>query len=169
MAKKSPRTSVRAFAKLLGVSHVAVVKAIAAGRLQPPAVGRDRKRKPFVADVEMARQQWEDNASKPTKVAAAGEGKTAALADVQREVAIERAQRLRFDNEVRRGRYMLVEDAQRTHFESARIVREGLLNLPSRLSAELAAESDERKIFTRLDEEIRAALSAIADRLEQAS
>lgn len=164
---KGPRLSLRASAKVLGVSHVAVGKAIATGRLRAPAVAWDRKGKPYLADIELAKQQWEDNASQPTKHAA--EGKGAALADVQRDVAIERAQRLRFDNDIRRGRYMLVDEAQRTGFESGRVIREGLLNLPARLSAELAAENDERKVFARLDTEIRAALEAVAEALEQAS
>jgi hypothetical protein len=161
-------TSLRAFAKLLGVSHPAVVKAVAAGRLSTLVVGKNGRGQPVITNAEAARMEWEANASRATKPAKGG-GVSASLANVQRDVAIERKEKLRFENDLRRGRYVLLEDAKREAFEAERIIREGVLNLATRLAPELAAETDPHQVFVLLDRELRAALGRIADDLEQAS
>lgn len=43
-------------------------------------------------------------------------------------------------------------------FNKARTVRDNLLNIPGRLAPLVAAESDERRCFALIDQEIRQAL-----------
>src|SRR4051812_34041525 len=108
--------SYSAFGRLIGVSQPAVSKAVASGRITAAVLGTDAKGRPVIVDVEGARREWEANASKPTKPRPRRKGPT--LADAQRSVAIERAKRLEFDNAVRRGHYVPLEEAKREAFES---------------------------------------------------
>lgn len=156
--------SLRAFGRMLGVSDMAVRKAIAAGRIPAAAVGRNGRGQPVLVNVELALAGWDSNRAKSKKPNADESEQT--LVEVQRQVGEQRARRLLFDNDLREGAYVRVVDAQREAFERARVIREGLLNLPSRLAPELAAESDAQRVFERLDTEIRAALEAAADALE---
>lgn len=48
-------------------------------------------------------------------------------------------------------------------FRISRLVRDGMLNIPDRLTGVLAAETDQRKIYELLTKEIRQALEALAD------
>lgn len=151
--------SLRAFAKRLGVDESAVRKAIVRGRLVA-SVGRNAKRQPVILDAAKARQEWMDNASKVQR----GPG-SALLAEAQRTVAVERARGLKLANDQRLGRVIDLEKAQRQSFESARVIRDAILNLPARLAGELAAESDPARVHQRLDEELRLALDAVAKTL----
>jgi hypothetical protein len=81
---------------------------------------------------------------------------------------MERFRKLRIENDLREGRVVDVRAAKREAFESARIIRESVLNLPARIAAELAAETDPAKVFARLDDALREALGDAADRLEAA-
>lgn len=156
--------SLRAFARTLGVSDYAVRKAVASGRLPGSVLGHDGKGRTVIADIDAAKRSWTENAAKPTK-----QTQTGRLAKAQESLTLERVKRERFENEQRRGEWVRLEDSKREAFESSRIIRERLLNVASRLAPELAAETDPQKVFARLDAEIRAALHAAADALEQAS
>lgn len=59
---------------------------------------------------------------------------------------------------------LLVEVAKvkRDAFKLARSVRDAMLNIPDRLAAELAAQTDATRIHQRLTEEIRQALVELA-------
>lgn len=65
--------------------------------------------------------------------------------------------------EIRTGKYVEVEKVSDRWFELARATRERMLALPARLAAELASMSDMHAIRVRLDQEIRAALVAVAE------
>ena len=56
------------------------------------------------------------------------------------------------------GKYVDADEVKVAAFNKARIVRDGLLNIPDRLAALLAAESDEHKVHKLLASEIRAVL-----------
>lgn len=161
--------SQRAFGRLVGVDDKAVRKGIASGRIPASAVGRNARGQPVISDVAAARAGWYANVARPAKGrAGSGDGEDGpALVAVQREVAQERARRLKFDNDLRAGTYVPVREAKREAFDSARVIREALLNLPARISAELAAETDPGKVFALLDAEIRTALAGLADELER--
>ncbi len=171
--------SVRAFAQRLGVSHVAVLKAIKGGRLSS-SVRLNAKGKAVIVDEAVARQEWAANAGRPTKpaavhgatsdavtVTAVTEPVTATtLTEAQRIATVERARKLRLENDTREQRYVPVAKTRREAFEAARLIRDSLLNIPARLSGELAADTDAAVVFRKLDAAIRQALSTLADDLE---
>jgi hypothetical protein len=53
-------SSLRGFARLVGVNEAAVRKAIASGRLER-SVGRNAKGQPAIIDVELAAYEWRAN------------------------------------------------------------------------------------------------------------
>ena len=159
MTTTTERTSLRAFARLMRVTDKAVRKGVASGRLAK-SVGLNTRGTPCIADVELARQEWHQNAAKPP----AGSG-TASLAAAQQVVAIQRARGLQLANDVKEGRLIPADRVVREAFESARVIREAILNLPARLASELAAETDTRRIYTRLDAELRQVLESCAQTL----
>lgn len=59
------------------------------------------------------------------------------------------------------------DKAKSQMYEMARAIRDSLIELPDRISAEFAAIRDERKISIRLDEEIRIALERVIKILEK--
>lgn len=165
--------SVRAYAKHRKVTHRAVQKAIATGRLKD-SIGY-RGGKPYIKDVTLADREWRENASRTPPAAAkssARQSKPAeeetgiTLTEATRLVTIERQRKLQMENEVASGRLLDKNHVVKEAFESARIIREGLLNLPARLAGELAAESDASKVFAKLDDALREALTATADTLD---
>lgn len=153
--------SLRAFARLVGVDDKAIRHGIGTGRIPDSVLGRNGRGQPVIADVAAAREAWSANVSRPAK----GEADTS-LFEAQKRVAEERHRSIKFENDRKQGHFVSVAQASRERFESFRIVREGLFNLPARLSAELAAESDPAKVYARLDDEIRSALGAVAEQLE---
>lgn len=162
-AKKTPgRLSLRALAKQLGVSEGAIRKAVRAGRL--PSVAHDAHGRPYVTDLELAAGEWLTNRAKPGP----GNGNgthtlPGSLTDAQIRVNFQREIKLELENLQKRGVLIDAARERRADIERAKTVRDSMLNLPDRLSAELAAESDAGNVHARLDEEIRKALVALAD------
>lgn len=163
--------SVREFARRIGVTHRAVQNGIASGRLRRSLRGGK------IANEALARKEWEAGAAKvplpkpgpaPAPAAAAATKPDAPapgglrLVDAQTRVTVQRAMALRLANRQKRGLLIPAKVARREAYECARTVRDALLNLPDRLSAELAAESDPDRVHERLDGEIRKALEALA-------
>lgn len=56
-----------------------------------------------------------------------------------------------------------VDFMERSIFEAARVVRDGLLNIPSRIAARVAAEQDSHKCRTMLEVEINRQLTNLAE------
>lgn len=151
--------SLRAFARSVGVaSDNAVRKAIASGRLRK-SVGYNKQGQPVIKNPALALREWAANAAK------AGKG-SVTLAEVQRRVGLERELKLRFERERDQGLWMKRAEVQEGCFTILRVARDTVLNVPSRVSGELAAEQDPAKVFNRLDDELRLALSTLADQLE---
>ena len=160
--------SIAAFARDRNVDEKAVRKAIASGRIPATCVGPSSTgRRQVITDVAAARAAWEANAAKvpPGPVDAGRES----LAEASRVATLERGRRLRMENDRREGMLVELAAARREAFDSARIIRETLLNLPARIAAELAGETDPGRVFQILDDAIREALHATADRLEAAA
>jgi hypothetical protein len=185
-AKTAPSVSLRAFAATVGVSHPAVVKAIKAGRLSK-SIGRTSEGKPFIRDIDAAKREWKAGASRPNgkapsvpaPIVAATEasepppgdtldellGRPGTLTEAQLRVTYQREVKLQLENELRKGTLVDATQARRDQYAIAKMVRDSMLNIPIRVSAELAAEADEVKVFARLEQEIRAALIGLAEAL----
>ena len=73
------------------------------------------------------------------------------------------AQLARLEYEEKSGALVEAEEVKREAFRLARVVRDGLLNLPDRVAAELAAETNQFVVHRRLTEELRKALEGLQD------
>jgi hypothetical protein len=80
---------------------------------------------------------------------------------------VERAKLLEIKARIEAGKYVAVEDVKAAAFNRARVVRDALLNIPERLAAMLASESDERRVHQILATEIRTALEELTDGAER--
>ncbi|HSF96400.1 MAG TPA: hypothetical protein VLA52_15345 [Thermohalobaculum sp.] len=74
---------------------------------------------------------------------------------------VERAKLLEIKARVEAGKFVDVDDVEVAAFNRARVVRDSLLNIPDRLAAVLAAESDAREVHALLSAEIRQALEEL--------
>lgn len=168
------KSSLRAFAKHVRVTENAVRKAVTSGRLKG-SIGRDAKGKPFIRDVALAVTEWTQNAGRVGPEASAAPQAavtqtavvipTETLVAAQRSATLERSRKLKLDNDLKEGLLVEVAKASREAFEAARTIRKTVMNIPSRLSAELAAESDAARVYSKLDAALREALNSVADQL----
>jgi hypothetical protein len=91
------------------------------------------------------------------------------LVKAQTEAAIQRGRQLRMENDEREGLLVPADKAATEAFDFARTLRENILNIPARLSAELAAESDAGTVHRRLEDALREALESTANTLDAAA
>ena len=153
--------SQRAYARHRGVALSAVQKAITTGRISTLADGRIDS---GVADGEWAantkarppavRRQPEDEqdafgAAQYTKARAVREHYQARLAKIEYEERV--------------GSLVSKDEVQVAAFNTHRVIRDAMLNIPDRTAAMLAAETDEAKCYEILATEIRKALNEFAD------
>ena len=69
----------------------------------------------------------------------------------------------RMDLEERRGNLLPRDAVEKATFDCFRVLRDRILNVPNRISAQLAAESDPRKVQDLLENEIRQALESFGE------
>jgi hypothetical protein len=165
--------SIRAYARLRGLSHVAVLKAARAGRITLT----DGK-----VDAAAVDQQWKANtnpgqhqaaasrgamatheaavtgpsagpAGAPTGGNGAAAGPTYAVQRAIREGYMARLARIEY--EVKSGKLVEADKVRVKAFNAARKAREMLLGLPDRLSPQLAGEANAFEIHRILTEELR--------------
>jgi len=79
----------------------------------------------------------------------------------QRRRAVALAEKEEFGNKVRKKEYVKRDDVDKAFFRIGRQIREGLDNLPSRLAAILAAETDQQKVFDLLKAEVEQILEVL--------
>lgn len=162
-----------AYAKTKGVSTEAVSKAVRVGRLSKSVVF-SAKGQPRVIP-EIADQEWhastdpsqqrvpavppprpepEPEAEQP----AASEPKTATFQQARtlREAYMARLAKLEYDE--KSGLLVRADAVKNEAFKVARTVRDNMLNIPDRIAAELANETNQFKVHQRLTAEIRRAL-----------
>ena len=84
-------------------------------------------------------------------------------AEAQRAREVYRAERERLKLLQEKGELVSAADVKSAAFQTARTVRDALMALPDRLSAQLAATTDARLCHNLLTEELRVALRSIAD------
>lgn len=163
------------------VSPEAVRKAIKSGRLAA-SVTYDAKGWPRI-DPEVADGEWgsfthpthggnrlaKEAPAKETPVtddepAAPKLGGSAAQTFAQsravKEAYLARLAKLEFEE--KSGKLINADGMKNEAFKMARIVRDSILNIPDRISAELAAETEPFKVHKLLSDELRKALEALA-------
>ena len=91
------------------------------------------------------------------------------MADAQRLQAQYKAALLKLDYEERSGKLVKVETVDRDFFNAARMVRDAILNIPSRISADLANDHNAHSVSEKLTAELIQALEDLArDKLKGA-
>ena len=172
-----PVVSLRAYARHRGVSLRAVQKAIQAGRITTTPDGK--------INIERADAEWERNTSPqqravptpvrkspvvarqpaadiPQRTDLSGTGSLDyAKARAIREQYLARLAKIEFEE--RSGKLISRDEVQVAAFNKFRTFRDGMLNIPDRVAAVLAAESDLHKVPDGLTTEIRKALLEFAD------
>lgn len=164
------------YARRKGVSTEAVSKAVRVGRLSKSVVF-DAKSRPRVMP-DLADQEWhastnpaqqrvpavrpppqpepEQDTEQPQP--AANEPKTATFQQARtlREAYMARLAKLEYDE--KSGLLVRADAVKNEAFKVARTVRDNMLNIPDRIAAELANETNQFKVHQRLTQEIRRAL-----------
>lgn len=72
-----------------------------------------------------------------------------------------RAAQIEFSNQVAQGRYIPVDEVRVSAFNTGRVVRDALFNMPARIGSILAAESDSFKVEKILEKEVRESLEGL--------
>lgn len=176
--------SVLAYAKLRGVSHVAVIKAIKAGRLSKSITMVSGKAK--INDPALADQEWEANTdvaqrrekkeSKPKNKAVVKEspqpeqtavadkmpsGPTYAQSRAIREAYQARLSKLEYEE--KSAKLHKTDECRVEQFNRARKARDMLITIPDRLAPALVHRTDQREIHRILADEIRVVCEQLAD------
>ena len=136
---------------LPGATAGAVHKAIQDGVISRNANGK--------IDPDKSDKDWARNQSGTMEPGETTKPQSYAQARAERERYNAKLARLKYERE--KGTLVDAAEVKKAAFESARIVRDRLLMIPDRISAEIAAMSDARKIETLLENEIRSALKEL--------
>jgi len=167
---------------LRGTSHVAVLNAISDGRLGDPAVRRDGRS--WIINPELADEQWAGRtdpsdrgamgggAARPIGTAsaaaptadqppAATKGGPPLAVSKQVKAAYE-AKLTELDYKERNGEMGSIREMEREAFALAKSVREGMLSIIPRISADLAALGDAFEVEQLLEAEVITALRVLA-------
>lgn len=172
------RISQRRYATRVGVSHVYINRLVREGKLPADAEGRvdpdeaDRVLAAFREPARSSRRTARDTGvrvpdaeSRPRPSAATGLPERGDLPTLLLKTRIksevERAKLLELKAKVETGKYVDADEVRVAAFNQGRIVRDNLLNVAGRLAAVVAAESNERRCFDLIDEEIRQAIVAL--------
>ena len=159
--------SLRGYARHRGVALSAVQKAIQSNRISTLPDGR--------VDSEIADAEWARNtAPRPDNKASQADaprsttepalkldgGLEYARARAVRENYMARLAKIEFEE--RSGKLVSRDEVEIAAFNRFRTFRDGMLNIPDRLAAVLAAETDPARVFELLSTEIRKALMEAA-------
>ena len=161
------------YARLRGVSRQYVGQMVARGviGLTGRKVDTDQADAALAAIREPARPERRDDA--PVVVADApalpqtGGDLPTLFLKTRIKSEVERARLLEIKAKAEAGRYVDADAVKAAAFNKARVVRDGLLNIPDRLSAVLAAENDPARVHELLAAEIRTALEELSGENER--
>ena len=170
--------SMRAYAKHRGVSPEAVSKAVRTGRITTVTDEKGRR----AIDPEVADREWQANTNvahktTPTRAEAAGETAPAqqneggerelgaGAVTYQKSKAMREAYMARLaglEYQERLGKLISADKVKISAYNTARVVRDSILNIPDRIAAELASETDPHKVHTKLTEALIEALEELS-------
>ena len=157
--------SIREYARQTGVQHTTILKRVSSGKLTLV----DGKVDPDRANAEWALKRDDSQIRKPAAAAAFTPPEPVArtgpsYADLLRAEKAIKIRQAEMSLRYREGALVDRAAVQRAVFERGRSERDALLNLPNRISANLAAKlgCDERILRTELEREIREHLTGRA-------
>ncbi len=164
--------SVSAFARMTGVSHTAVQKAIADKRLVRAVIREPGAPPKLLASIATA--EWRDRSSpghrrttpspdnhSPQRLGNGGGDDYRRSATVEKIV---RAKLLQVRLEEEQGRLVDADEVRKEVFALTRMTRDQFLELPDRLADELALESNASRVRAILHRELTDVLRSLADR-----
>ena len=134
--------SLREYARHRGVALSAVQKAIASGRIATLADGR--------IDPVAADSAWERNATRYTRSVTDDDEPNFGASQYTKARAVRehyQARLAKIEYEERTGEFVSKDEVQAAAFNKFRQFRDQMLNLPDRLAAILAAESESAKLL----------------------
>jgi hypothetical protein len=153
------------FAELIGVSRQSVLEAIKRGRLPKSA---SRVGKVWHVDPELGQVEYRANVDIGKRHNFKGGGRDTDGASEYPDFNESRAKRIFFEAklaeiEVKTREGQLVDKAalKERSFKLGRLIRDGMLNIPDRVAADIAAETDAFKVHARLTKEIREVLTVL--------
>ena len=153
--------SLRAYARYRGTSLSTVQKAIHTGRISTLPDGR--------IDSDVADGEWEANTkARPPAMRRQGadDGDTFGAAQYSKARAVRehyQARLAKIEYEERVASLVPKDEVKVAAFNKFRQFRDAMLNIPDRVAAMLAAETEEAKCYEILATEIRKALNEFAD------
>lgn len=150
--------NIAAFARYKEVTRGAVQDAIKRGRLAAAVVmiGDEKK-----INVEVADKLWEIRRRPPSPGKRITEAQTDHLsARVKKDEYAAKLAQLEYEQKA--AKLVRIEDVKVEAFTLARMVRDNILNIPDRISHELAAETDPHKIHILLTKSLNEALDQLA-------
>lgn len=159
--------SVNEFAKRKGVRVKAVQDGVANGRVK---VTKQKTGKPKI-NWDTESRAWEENRDESKAYNSGNLKSTGDSAPAPSENSFAKAKAVRetltakilqLDYEEKTGKLVNADEVKVVWFNLARTIRDTLLNIPERISAELAAESDEFKVHKALQNEIYKVLEVLS-------
>lgn len=185
-----PRLSARQYAQRIGVSGSYVSRLVRDGKLPTDADGRidaeeaDRILAATREPARIAKRTVPSSTPSPARSVAASSSRPAPAAPktgsdlgatapggsdlptlllrARTKTEVEKGKLLELRAKVEAGKFVDGDEVKVAAFNKARIVRDALLNIASRLAPLVAAEPDERACFDLIDREVRQALEELA-------
>lgn len=183
-----PRLSARQYAQRIGVSASYVSRLVRGGKLPVDAHGRidpEEADHILAAGREPARRvnrsppspaESQPPTAPPPRTAfptaqmdlglrdiqAGGSDLPTLLLKARTKTEVEKGKLLEFKARVATGKFIDADEVKVAAFNKARVVRDALLNIASRLAPLVAAEADERVCFELIDRDVRQALEDLA-------
>jgi len=176
MAARANTMSVAEYARHVGVAEQVMRRAIDAGRVTARKIKGRLRINPTTADIEWRDNTKEQHRAKPADEEPAARGDDDHLLDEevtpenasrQRRMAearekIWKARLARLSYEEKTGQLVSADDIRREAYEVSRNVRDIILGIPDRLSAELCGVTDQPTMHGILTRELNRALQELA-------
>lgn len=160
--------TLKQFAEFAGYSIRAVQQAVSAGRIDAVKEGNGY----VIHDPEKAKTQWVENSSylksrkrkQETFVSAGPDGsERISIAEAERREKVWKSKIAELKAKQAAGELIEKVKVDDFLFDKARKVRDAILGVPSRICAELAAETDPHQLEVKLTSELVKALEELAD------
>ena len=154
--------SANQIAKTLGVSHVAILKAVKAGSIKPASNGQLTLE--LVRNSEWYRNRQGKASQKKSDVPwPVDEFANIDKIDLEKKLIAERTEALRLDNEERKKNLLPADEVRGAMEAIISTTRSHLLLLPAKLAHKVSSLTDPAECQAVIDAEIKAALKALSE------
>ena len=154
--------SANQIAKTLGVSHVAILKAVKAGSIKPASNGQLTLE--LVRNSEWYRNRQGKASQKKSDVPwPVDEFANIDKIELEKKLITERTEALRLDNEERKKNLLPADEVRGAMEAIISTTRSHLLLLPAKLAHKVSSLTDPAECQAVIDAEIKAALKALSE------